>query len=589
MLSFPSRPRSLRTPGWCWLFVTIALPLSGGCSSFLLGKSDAKEEEARLRELLTVPKVPELIRDAAVPYGLQPLRIEGVAAVNGLPGTGGPSDPSPLRDQLLDEMKRESIRDPNLFLETDQTSVVKVEALIPPGARKGDPIDLRVTAPPQSRTRDLHGGWMMNTRLRQQQRIANSVRRSDVKALGIGPVLTRADYDPREDETHKLQGLILAGGRVQEERKLGLLLRPQYQHAKMSADLAAAINRRFFFFDGTTRRGIATAIEDDFIELEVHPRYRGAEHRMMAVVRSISGNLQDTQTQSRLANLAQELSDPTTSANAALQLEAMGESAIPTLLDGIKSDNPELRFYAAEVLAYLDRSEAVEPLEVAARDIPAFRHPALSALQGLDHQLAIDALQRLMNEESLETRYGAFCAIRGRPQGRGVLPSNKIGDSFRLYRVASTARPAVVVSLRETPEVVIFGTPSAIQIKNFLLGPAGLTVRPEPASPGQLRISRFVPGKEDRRTLADSTVTALIEGIGDVGGDYGDVIATLRLAKADGQMVDQLAIDPLPESQRTYHRETESDPDDDQLSPAELTSADERANSESNDSRFKFF
>ena len=172
--------------------------------------------------------------------------------------------------------------------------------------------------------------------------LQNVVRQSDVMAIGQGSILTRADHEPNEDETLKNEGRVLAGGRVQVTRKLGLILRPEYQHAKLSKAIADAVNRRLFFFDGTTRRGIATAIEDDFIEIEVHPRYRDNVPRMMQVIHAIGVKAEMSGRQERLADLAQRLQAPETAADAALQLEALGESAVPTLLEGLESSNPEL-------------------------------------------------------------------------------------------------------------------------------------------------------------------------------------------------------------------------------------------------------
>ena len=125
--------------------------------------------------------------------------------------------------------------------------------------------------------------------------------------------------------------------------------------------------------------GIAKAKEDDFLEMETHPRYRNNIPRMMAVIQAISTAPESSATQARLADLADQLSDPATAADAALQLEAMGESAVPILIDALSSTNPELRFYAAESLAYLDRTEAIGALEIAIRDTAAFRHPSLLA------------------------------------------------------------------------------------------------------------------------------------------------------------------------------------------------------------------
>src|SRR5690606_18870285 len=143
--------------------------------------------------------------------------------------------------------------------------------------------------------------------------------------------------------------------------KLGLVIRPQYQHVEVSKALAGAINRRFYFFDGSTRRGIAKPTEDDYIEVDVHPRYREREERLMAVVQSITVAAESSSTQGRLVELASELRNPATAAEAALQLEAIGESAVPTLVEATTLENPELRFYAAEALAYLDRVESIQP------------------------------------------------------------------------------------------------------------------------------------------------------------------------------------------------------------------------------------
>jgi hypothetical protein len=511
-----------------------------------------------MRELMRVPEPPKLIREATVPQGVKPIEVDGVGAVNGLPGTGGPADPSGFRDQLLEEMKRHDVADPNHFLELDETALVRVRATIPPGARRGDVVDVRVLAPKESRVSDLHDGWLLDTRLRQQQVLQNAIRQSEVIAIGTGQVLTRADFTPGKDGSLRIEGKVIAGGRVQVTRKLGLILRPEYQHAKMAKALSEAVNRRFFFFDGTTRRGIAKPLEDDFIELDVHPRYRDNIPRLMEVVRAIGGKGESADTQVRLTQLSDRLKDPATAADAVLQLEALGESAVPTLLEGITSTNPELRFYAAEALAYLDRSEAIEPLESSARDVAAFRHPALLALQGLEKQLAIDALKRLMDSPSLETRYGAFCAIRRRVDGKRTLGGRAVG-SFWLYEVPSTAPPAVVASLRESPEIVLLGSTTSFDIPQFLMARGGLMLKPDPTQPDHLRISRFQAGRDDRRVIVPSSVASVIKGIAAVGGGYGDVITVLRMAKDQGYLSDQFAIDPLPKSLRTYYRESSSD------------------------------
>ena len=73
-----------------------------------------------------------------------------------------------------------------------------------------------------------------------------------------------------------------------------------------------------------------------------------------------------------------------TAETAAIRLEAIGKDAVEILKAGAQSGDPEVRFYAAEALAYLDITEAVAPLAKSAVDEPAFRIAALAALGSMD-------------------------------------------------------------------------------------------------------------------------------------------------------------------------------------------------------------
>ena len=562
----------------CFALAMISGLLLGslGCSSLMKSREDKEAAEKKLEKLLVAPEPPDLVGAATVPHGLTYLAIEGVAAINGLPGTGGPVAPSIYRDDLIDEMKKNDVADPQGFLEQPETAVVRVQAIIPPGARRGDALDIRIVSPPQTSATDLHGGWLMDTRLRQQQRLGNAIRKSDVLAIGMGPVLVRADHESENDPALKLQGLVLGGGRVQQERKLGLVIRPEYQHVKMATQIAAAINARYFFFDGSTRTGIAKAVEDDFIEIQIHPRYRHNIHRLMAVVAMVSPKGESSKTQAILTELGQRLVEPTTAGNAAMQLEAIGDGAIPTLVSALKNPNREIRFYAAQSLAYLDRKEAVEPLQEAARDEAAFRYPALIALEGMDSRSALDALAGLMNETSIEARYGAMRSIRRRSDRESVLRSTTMSAGYRLYQLASSAPPFIAISLSEVPEIVCFGDVGSVRI-DYLLGPGGLVIRPGEPGKDLLQISRFVPGAPDRQSEVPATVEGLLAGISAVGGGYGESIAVLRTAKLNNQINCGLALDPLPAAMRTYYRDKETEMTDPAALPPEDIIAEEPA------------
>lgn len=106
--------------------------------------------------------------------GYLPQYITGYGLVVGLNGTGMANDvPTYLRQRFLVEMRRRGIlanKGP-MFVSAEQllaspdVAVVVVEGLIPPGAAKGTPFDLWVTAIDGTQTTNLDGGTLWTTEL----------------------------------------------------------------------------------------------------------------------------------------------------------------------------------------------------------------------------------------------------------------------------------------------------------------------------------------------------------------------------------------------------------------------------------------
>ncbi|MEL7265660.1 MAG: hypothetical protein AAFP69_12750, partial [Planctomycetota bacterium] len=137
------------------------------------------------------------------------------------------------------------------------------------------------------------------------------------------------------------------------------------------------------------------------------------------------------------------------------------------------------------------------------------------------------------------------------------------------------ATPLVAAALAKHAEIVIFGGPCDVNMQQgqYLIGESGIVIRADETRDDKLRISRFVPGEEDRRVFTAKTIGGVIQGIVTVGGNYGDCISVLRRLKENGMMHDRLALDKLPKPMRQYHREeTQSvslstNPDGDDLIP----------------------
>ena len=399
-----------------------------------------------------------LVGDLAVPYGLHPIRVEAVGFVSGLKGTGSDPQPSPQRSVVMREMQRRSIESPNALLASPNTSLVMVRGILRAGIQKGDRFDLEVRVMSRSETTSLRGGTLWTTDLKQMALLAdNRVHSGHELATGKGAILV--DPAPKGEGSKVLQcrGRVLDGGVAHQSRPLMLVLKPEQQSVRNSARVEVAINRRFHSFDRGNKIGVAKAKTDEVIELVVHPRYFDNVERYLRVIRSLPLRESEREQSLRLSVLEKQLLDPISSSRAALQLEAIGKRGVEILQTGLKSNDPEVRFYSAESLAYLDESGVAEYLAEAAQKEPAFRVFALAALSAMEDYDSQDQLRKLLDSSSAETRYGAFRALRARRSADPLVSGVNMRDQFSLHVLPTSGTPMVHVARTKRPEIVLFG------------------------------------------------------------------------------------------------------------------------------------
>ena len=208
--------------------------------------------------------------------------------------------------------------------------------------------------------------------------------------------------------------------------------------------------------------------------------------------------------QDRLLLLDQQLDDPLTAANAALRLEAIGgDEAIEILKKALKSNDPEVRFYAAEALAYLDETAAVDPLADVARDEPAFRVNALAALSAMDDVMAYDALRSLLEVKSAETRYGAFRALWAMNEHDPLVRGENLGDQFH-YHVLDVAGAG-----HDPRHAAAIGRKSCCSARSSsfdlpLVLDAGKNILVNGQSGGKITVSRFTPAAEPQQRIVST-------------------------------------------------------------------------------------
>jgi flagellar basal body P-ring protein FlgI len=536
-------------PCHVWLVLVLAC---SGCAAPAL-RSQSPEDASGTLESKT-----KLIGDVARPFGHSPLKVESVALVTGLDSTGSDPAPSPQRSALLHELQTIGVQNPNQLLASPSTSLVLVRGFLPPGVQKGDKIDLEVQTPSRSETTSLRGGWLMETRMTEMAVLGGQIREGHLLATGEGAVLVDPAAAGDKDRALLVRGRVLGGGTALKSRDLGLFIGPEDKSVRLAAQIGQAINARFHSYSRGIKQGVANPKTDERIDLKVHARYKDNLGRYLKVVRAIPLKESPSEEALRIGLLERQLLDPITSATAAVRLEAIGHHGVDALAAGVANGDAEVRFYAAEALAYLDESQAAAPLARAAREEPAFRAYALAALSTMDDMAAHDELVGLLEVPSSETRYGAFRALWAMNSNDPLIRGENLGGQFGYHTLNTAGPPMIHVTRSYRPEVVLFGHEQKLEAP-FVLE-AGKSIIVKATTGDKVTVSKFAVGQPDQKRSVTNKVDDIVRAIVELGGTYPDVVQALQQAKSCHALAGRFEVDALPDGDRAYqHRDTADD------------------------------
>ena len=521
-----------------WLPLIAGLGVIVGCAGPAI-RSQSPEIEA----LAHLEESTKLVGDYTTAWGLGSKRIERAALITGLADTGSDPPPGPQRATLLADMQARGVMEPNRLLASSATALAWAHGYLPPGCRKGDRFDIFVEVPSNHDTTSLAGGWLMETRLVEMAVVGNMIR--DGHELGVtqGPLLVDPVSSGTLDSKAKLRARLPGGGVSLTDRELGLVVAPEHRSFAMSKRLGDWINRRFHAVIRGAKRGVATPKTDRYIQLEVPPIYRHDLARYIRVVQCVAVIEPAEGRHARLQLLARQLTDPVTAPAAAVRLEAIGKDAIPVLRKGLDSQDAEIRFAAAEALAYLGESVAATHLAEAATSLRSARPAALAALGVLDDANGIDALQGLLSSRSAETRYGAFRSLRQIDPGMPLVKGERLGDACSLHVLDVSGPPLVHATRSHRPEIVLFGTEHPIS--RGLRAEAGRSIVVVVDGPNAT-VSRFLPGQSDQDLSVPADVADVVRAIIELGGGYPDAIQFLQQASAGRSLASRVAFDAVP-------------------------------------------
>lgn len=496
---------------------------------------------------------PVYVGDIASPTGLEKMKVDGIALVTQLDGTGSEPLASGQRDFLIEEIKTHQVEDITGLLSSKDNSMALITGLIPPGAKKGDRFDVIVQCVKRSKTSSLEGGFVMQTRMKPFVQTRSKISFGHNSATARGRVVIDSFFESGDQKVKLVSGMIPGGGVVTRDRECGIRIIDSQRSIKNAALISQTVNSRFSARVQGRPEGVANPLNDRVIEMLIPEDYRHNVGRYFHVVLNIVFNETPTQRVNRMERLERDLHNPEKSKIAAIRLEAIGEDARNILKRGLRSKDFEVQFQSAQALAYMTDNSGADILEKAADIEPAFRWHALTALASIKDSTSEAALADLFNSDSAEARYGAFRALRDSMPESYIVDGEFVGREFMMHTVVSTARPMVHLSRTKVPEVVFFGGDQQFN-ERLLFFQSGLTVKWQ--GPNKVLVQRYLPGGEEKKITCSTSIPDVIRQMARLGSDYGDIIRLLKDARQTKAMDSQLVINAVPQLSNSYHPRT---------------------------------
>jgi flagellar basal body P-ring protein FlgI len=547
-----------------------------------------------MKPKLKVPKKPEIplkidetIGDLAKVPPLTEVQVEGVGLVVGLDGTGSDPGISAYRTKLLDQMRKAGVHNAEKYLASGNTSLVIVKGRIPAGITNEDVFDVKVELDSGSTTTSLAGGQLMKAELfllgfgSKGEVLPNQGKKL---AEAYGPVMPGNPGQPDDPKS----GLVLGGARVKDDLPYVLVINEKRKSFRTSALLQALINARFSQLRGVDKEGMAKAKTDQSLSLRIPRNYHHNQYRYFQVVENLPVIDTPALRAARLKSWGAELLDPKTTGAAAIRLEGMGRNASDTLKLGLANAHPQVRFFAAEALAYLGDEAGVDVLSDAAKNRPEFRAYALAALAAMDQPASSIRLKELMSCPDPDVRYGAFNSLRiidrddpclGRVQVREDPPEPESGngdalamriasprrkaarraDPFELYVVDSEGPPLVHLARTRRCEIVLFGKGQKLQTPLVLsAGPILVNASDGDDHAQVSRVATLAGGGADQKLATGLQVAEVIRQVANLGATYPEILSLLQAADRQRNLPVSpaskvsLVVDALPAALAAY-------------------------------------
>ncbi len=407
--------------------------------------------------------------------GFDQLPVSGYGFVIGLDGTGSAEVPAYLRQWIINTMRRYGVGSarqglagitPERLIASNDTTVVRIDGLIPPGAVKGTRFDLLVTAIDTQST-SLQGGKLLyppelgidgaNEEMRFTRTLAKADGYLYVDPLGTeGPQTRRIEL--------QRQAVILSGGMAVDDRVIELVLnQPSWQRSRLIAD---RINERFPGAPGD-KADTAEPKTDQIIRINIPKRFVGRADELLALISRLFLQRSPGFEAQKALSLAQTLRlEPQLTDDISQTWVALGKTTLPVLRKLYRDEDLLVRLAALEAGARLEDEQTTDALiPLAKTGDAATRRRVAQMLVNLPRSIrGASALQGLLDDPDADVRIAAYESLsRNSDPMIQRLPIGQKSDFKFMLDLVPSQRPLIYISQVGFPKIVIFDPGTAFK------------------------------------------------------------------------------------------------------------------------------
>ncbi|MEO1129465.1 MAG: flagellar basal body P-ring protein FlgI [Planctomycetota bacterium] len=474
---------------------TALVGLASSCTTTRERAPRATEVDVVTRDIAQI--LTDTIGAQAQLSGMNPQLVSGYGLVVGLNGTGSGDVPLSIRIMLEEEMSKLGVGKaggplenvaPSRMIDDLNTSVVMVQAVIPPAAPEGTRFDCSVATLPGSSTTSLEGGRLYTTDLRRGLPVPGGPDTA-VVARASGTLFINPFNDPGADTgaeeagVVRTRGVILDGGSVLNEFTPVLVLdNPSHSRAR---SITAAINARFP--QRTNRLPVGRGINDETIEINVPLEYRGdVEDFFQILLHTRVDRTFPEQWARRYTEALKE--QPQLAEPLSWCLQAVGNVSLPFIRPMYVYPEVVPRFAALQAGARMgDPTTRAHLEDLVLNGPPAVRTDAIGLLSNLGPDPRINQfLLDMLSSPDLDIRIAAYEGLDRRADPRIQTYYAELDRKFRVDLVPS-AEPMVYFTQSGTPKIVLFDDLTVNQ-PSFVSGWNGRLMLSSDASSGRVRM-----------------------------------------------------------------------------------------------------